>query len=271
MAIITISRGTFSGGNELACCLGEKLGYQVLSREVLTEAAARYGLSEAALARALEKSPTFWDRFLHERRLYLAFIQEALCEKAQQGNIVYHGHAGHLLLRGVRHVLRVRLIAPLDYRVNLVRERMHLTGDDAVHHIERVDRERARWTRFLYGVAWDDPALYDLTLNLEHLDLHAACDIVANAARQPHFQPDDASRAAMADLVLASRVRAALAANAATAHAEVDVTANAGAVMIVGKLADPRLVDDVIAGAQRVPGVTRVDYGPRLGSGDLLA
>jgi len=178
MAIITISRGTFSGGSELATRLGELLGYDVLSREVLAQAAVRYGVSEAKLAKALERGPGFWDRFLHDRRLYLAFILEALCERVQSDRIIYHGHAGHLLLRGVRHVLRVRLIAPLEYRIAQVEERMHLTRDDAIRHIERVDRERASWTKFLYGVEWNDPSLYDLTLNLEHLDLGGAADVV---------------------------------------------------------------------------------------------
>ena len=270
MPIITVSRGTFSGGSEMAGCLGEHLGYQVVSREILAEAAARYGVSEAKLVRALEKSPGFWDRFLHDRRLYLAFIQAALCERVEGDNVVYHGHAGHLLLRGVRHVLRVRLIAPLEYRVAQVRERMHLTGDDAVRHIERVDRERANWTRFLYGVDWHDPTLYDLTVSLERFDLAAACQVVATAAAQPQFQPDEASRKALADLRLASQVRAALAADPSTAHAEVEVHADAGALVILGKLADPRLVEAVVAGARAVAGVRSVEYGTRLMLEDVV-
>ena len=43
MSIITISRGTFSGGRDLAECLAQKLGYPCISREVIVEAAERYG------------------------------------------------------------------------------------------------------------------------------------------------------------------------------------------------------------------------------------
>ncbi|MFA4836346.1 MAG: cytidylate kinase family protein, partial [Dehalococcoidia bacterium] len=53
MAIITISRGTFSGGKELAECLENKLGFKCLSREVLVGAASRYGAQLENLTRAL--------------------------------------------------------------------------------------------------------------------------------------------------------------------------------------------------------------------------
>jgi cytidylate kinase len=264
VAIITISRGTFSGGQQLAACLGQQLGYEIVSREVISEAACKYGVSESKLGNALERGPGFWDRFSHERRRYLAFIQSALCEHVARDNVVYHGHAGHLLLRGVRHVLRVRLIAPLEMRIEMVSKRMHLTHEDAVAHIEKVDRERARWTRFLHGVDWHDPHLYDLIVNLEHVDLDAACESVAAIARRKQFQADADSRKAMNDLRLASRARAALAADRSTANAEVEVRADDGDLAIEGKLQDPQQVEAVIERARLVPGVARVQYGTRM-------
>jgi cytidylate kinase len=264
MAIITLSRGTFSGGEALALKLGERLGCRVISREVLAEAAVHYGVSEADLAEAMDKGPGLWDRFLHSRRRYLAFVQVALCDQAAGDKIVYHGHAGHLLLRGVRHVLRVRLIAPLDYRIAEVGKRKGLSREEAADYIAKVDRERERWTRFLYGVDWHDPSLYDLVLNLEHLDTEAACSAVAATLTHPQFQPDAESLRAFADLHLGSRVRAALAADADTALADVEVRAASGVVEIEGKLADPRLVEGVVAKARAVSGVADVRYGTRV-------
>ena len=42
MAIITISRGTMSGGKKLAELLCQRLGYQCISREIIVEAAEKY-------------------------------------------------------------------------------------------------------------------------------------------------------------------------------------------------------------------------------------
>jgi cytidylate kinase len=256
--IITISRGSFSGGTVLAECVAEKLGYRLLSREVLAEAAARYGVTEEKLAQALERAPGLWERLGHERRLYFIYIQAALCEFLQEDNVVYHGHAGHLLLRGISHVLRVRLIAPMGFRVGAAMAALRCGREEAEAHVRRVDEERARWTRFLYDVDWNSPLLYDLVLNLEGMGVETACAVVRATAVQPEFQPTVASRKALRDLTLACRVRAALARNEATSRLEVEVTADDGAVNLGGALRDEEAAQSVLAVARGVSGVAAV-------------
>jgi Cytidylate kinase-like family/BON domain len=161
-------------------------------------------------------------------------------------------------------VLRVRLIAPLEQRVRNVQRRDHVDADEARRHIHAVDQQRIGWTRFLYGVDWQDPSLYDLVINLERLDVESACGVVRAAATSKTFTADDASRKVMGDLLLASRIRADLAAGDDTAHADVEVCADSGHVRIQGKLRDPMVVNAVIAKAKAVPGVAAVDYGTRV-------
>ena len=157
MAIITISRGSASGGLLLAQGLSEKLGYGLVSREDVIQAATKYGVSVEKLQETILKPLGFWERFQHERRRYLTFVQEALCDQARKDRIIYHGNAGHLLLRGVSHVICVRLIAPMDFRIRMLMERENMIREDAIRYIERMDRQRKEWTRFLYGVDWLDP------------------------------------------------------------------------------------------------------------------
>jgi cytidylate kinase len=259
VAIITISRGSASGGLLLAQRLAERLGYQMVSREDIIQEASKFGVSEERLQEAMLKPFGFWERFQDERRRYLALVQAALCERAAADRIIYHGNAGHLLLCGLSHVLCVRLIAPLSFRLKVVMERQHMTRDDAVSYIERMDRQRKDWTRFLYGVDWLDPGFYDLTINLQTLELDGAADVVVAAVRRPEYQVTDASRKAMADLLLASRVRAALAADRATASTNVDVRADGDAVYLKGKLRPASLVEDVLRVSRAVRGVGHVD------------
>ena len=265
MAIITISRGSFSGGTVVAECLAERLGYRLVSREILASAAGRYGIAEEKLAQALERAPGLWERLGHERRLYLVFIQAALCDMLADDGVVYHGHAGHLLLRGISHVLRVRLIAPLEYRLGAAMERLRLGREAAAEHVRRVDDERARWTRFLYGIDWNSPALYDLVVNLEALSVETACAVIAHTASQAEFAPTPASRQALRDLTLACRVRAALAADRTTARLEIEVAADGGEVTLSGTLRGEDLAQTATAIAAAVPGVTAV-RPQRLGS-----
>jgi cytidylate kinase len=259
MAVITISRGSFSGGKMLAECLADLLKFRCIDRDVIVEKAAAYGVSQDDLRDALDKPPTFWDRFKHAKYVYLTLIQAALTEEVCQGKAIYHGNAGHLLLRGVSHVLRTRIIAPMAFRLAMVQDRLKMSGDEALAHIQKMDQDRRKWTQYLYGVDWGDPALYDIVLNLEYLDIKEACDIIASTAGQDCFKETPASRAAMEDLTLASRVRANLVVTPATANLEVDVVAHNGGISVRGKLSNRDQIKEVESVVRKVPGVTGVD------------
>ena len=264
MAIITISRGSFSGGKMLGECLADKLGYRCIDRDVIVERAAAWGVPQDELRDALAKPPSFWDRFRHKRYVYLTLIQAALTEEVHQGKAVYHGNAGHLLLRGVSHVLRTRIIASMSYRVAAVQERLKLTEADAMAHIQQMDHDRQNWTHYLYGVDWGDPALYDLVVNLTAIDIPGACEIISAAASMRCFAETAESAAAMDNLVVASRVRAALALAPRTAELEVAVAAHEGAVTIRGRLSPGVPFSEVEAIVRGVAGVkdVRLEVAP---------
>jgi cytidylate kinase len=259
VAIITISRGSASGGLMLAQGLAEKMGYKLVSREDILQSASKYGVSAEKLQEALLKPPGFWERFQHERKRYLSFVQVALCEQAKNDRIIYHGSAGHILLRGISHVLCVRIIAPMQFRIRMLMERESLLREEAIRYIEKMDRQRKDWTLFLYGVDWLDPNLYDLTINLTTLDIEGAVDLVAAAAQRKVFQTTPESKKAMEDLYLASCVRSALAADHRTASAEVEVTADAGVIYLKGRIRPQSAIDAVLEITGRVKGVREVN------------
>ena len=204
MSIVTISRGSFSNGRMLAECLAKSLGYRCVDRDVVVERAAAHGLSQEDLRAALEKPPGLLDRFREKRYLYLVLIQSALVAEVRSGNVVYHGNAGHLLLKGVPGVLRVRIITPLAARIAKAQDRLKLTHSEALDYISRADQDRRKWTQYLYGVDWGDPALYDIVLNLELMGLPEACATVAELARQASFAFTERCQSALADLGAAS-------------------------------------------------------------------
>jgi cytidylate kinase len=265
MAVVTVSRGAGSQGQAFARHLADRLGYELVSREDVVQAAAKSGVPAERLQKALLEAPGFWDRLTLDRKRYLAFVQAALAGRAAGDRIVYEGNAGHLLLRGVSHVVCIRLLAPLSHRVQTAVETLGMSHDDAVHYIESSDHERESWTRFLYGVDWLDPALYDATFNLRTLSIDGAVEAALAAVRRPEFAPTDESRRAMEDLVLASRVRAALAADAETAAAAVEVRADGGRVALRGRVRPARTLETVLDVVGRVEGVAAVD------SSDLAA
>src|SRR5919106_1030765 len=130
MAIITIYQGASGSGEELAEAVAQSLGCDCISREVLVEASLRYGIPEAKLNEIVEKGANWWQRFVETLEPYRIALQAAFCEIAathDQGGLVYHGHLGHELMPGFRHVLKVLLTAPMDVRIEQVKARNHLT------------------------------------------------------------------------------------------------------------------------------------------------
>jgi osmotically-inducible protein OsmY len=261
MSVIAISRGSFLGGKRLAERLAQDLGFRCVDREVIIDKVAAAGVSHDDLREALTRPPSLFDRWItHRKHVYLALLQAALAEEVKDGNVVYHGYAGHLLLEGAGPVFRVRVIASTEFRLNIAQRELEMNRDRALAYLHEVDRDRARWTHALYGVNWDDPCHYDMVLNLGHLfDIEEASKVLANAVRENkclEFTP--ARKAAMHDFALASRVNAALVSNRPTDVLHLKVKSLNGVISIEGTLDDDEQIKEVERVARSVPGIKDV-------------
>ncbi len=259
MAIITISRGTMSGGKRLAEMLEKNLGYRCISREIIIRATDDYGVPESKLFDAIQKGPSFFQKFTFERERYLAYIQASLCEYAKDDNLIYHGHAGHFLLKGISHVLKIRIVASMTYRIKAAIEQFNFSEKDAAKYIDRVDKERVKWTKFLYGKDWRSPELYDIVFNLEGADLEFVSEMVQHAAKQPPFLATSESRKAMHDLLTVSKVRASLAGIPNIRLEHLDVQADGEAVTIRGRAKTQALSDAILEAAAKVPEAKQIE------------
>ena len=132
MAIVMISKGSYSRGKQVADGVAKQLGYECIERETLLKAcSAEYNVSEIQLISALYDAPAFWEQVAGGKEKYAAYLQASLLRRLIGDNIVYHGMAAHYLVTGVSHVLKVRVIANMKYRAAIVAERalrMFLAG-----------------------------------------------------------------------------------------------------------------------------------------------
>ena len=258
MPIITISRGSFSGGKILAESVAAKLGYRCIDREEIIQKAAKWGVSQDDLRDAIEKPPSFLGQSQHTKYIYLAFIQAALAEEARRGNMVYHGLAGHLLLGKGPHVLRARIIAPLDFRIARVQEKLNYKRLEAIAYIEKKDDERHKWTQFLYGIDWADARLYDLVLNLEQMNIDEACETICSVAQLKSFAATAKTQHAIDNLARASHVKAKLAIDSATSDHQFEVVAKGDSIALKGDIVNPAVAKKAAEIARKVPGVAKV-------------
>ena len=264
MAIIMISRSTLSGGKALAEHVADRLGYPCLSREeTVREAVVKYGISEKELTAAMNEPPPFWQQ-VHGRRIsYIRVFSAVLMEHIRGENLVYHGHVAHLMLAPVSHILRVRVIADMEFRIKGAMARKNFSREEAIAFIQKIDKQRDQWTRFLYGVEWKDASIYDVLFNLERMGIDVAGDAIVHMAKMDAFKPTPQSQKALDDLILSSRVWSALVINGQMKGTSLTVTADAGKVTICGGTSSTKAVDTITAVAQRVEGVreVRTDVG----------
>jgi cytidylate kinase len=259
VAIITISRGTFSGGRDLAECVANKLGYRCIPRIVSYEAAKKYGVSDEELTKAISELPGLLDRMGSERARYIACLRAALVNEVKTDNVVYHGLAGHFLLQGIPHVLKVRVIADIEFRIKGAMERTRLTRKEAIDYIKKTDEKRSRWTKFLYHVDWHDPSIYDIILNLENISIDSACEILARAVTLDEFKTTPEWRKTMDDMVLSTEVRARIAMNKNIADSGLEVSADRGFITLEGIVASLQDADKIRETAKAVPGVKAIN------------
>jgi len=263
MAIITISRGSYSKGKDIAEAVADRLGYECLSRDVLLEASEHFNVPEVKLVRALHDAPNVLQRFTHGKANYVAYIQMAFLEKVQKDDVVYHGLAGHFFVRDIPHVLKVRIIADFEDRVEIEMAREDISEEKARHILLKDDEERRRWGLALYGIDTADPSLYDLVIHVRKLEIPDAVDMIVDTARLPQFQTTPESQKALDELLMAARARSTIIKRWPDSH----VTAHDGVVYVHVEAIlrqEAQVVGDITKRILEVPGVTdvRVSVSP---------
>lgn len=208
MSIVTISRGSYSHGREVAEALAEELNYQCISREILVEASEQYKIPEGKLIHALHDAPTFLDAFQKEREVNLDYFKSSFFQHMLQGNIVYHGLAGHFFLQDVSHALKVRINAGMSGRLDEEMKRDNCTLDEAKTRIKKDDHARRSWSKQVYGVDTTDSRLYDMVLCVDSLSVYDIVEILARTVRKEKFQQTEKSVEVLQTLALQAKVKA---------------------------------------------------------------
>ena len=210
MAIVTISRGSYSRGKEVAEKLAQELGYECISRDILLEASDEFNIPEIKLIRALHDAPSVLERFQNGKERYLSYLKSALLQRVKTDNVVYHGLAGHFFLRGIPHVIKVRVIADMADRVKEEMKRENISAEKALYILKKDDEERRKWGIQVYGMDPWDSRLYDMVLNVKTLTVNDAIRILSNTARSTAFETTPESQRRVDDMALALKVQVAL-------------------------------------------------------------
>jgi cytidylate kinase len=264
MGIVALTRELGSMGTYIGERLAERRGYRYVRREILAEA-ARFGeVSEDQLLDAVEGGPGLWERLAEPGTRSYLHVAAAVLEFASADNVVLVGRWSTMLLRGVRHAVRIRVCAPLELRVTRLMERMQVSHAEAQALAERYDQGVRARLRQYFDVDWEDGDLYDLVINTERISTDEACAHIERLLDSAEYRADDASRQDVRDRTLAARVAEALKMNARTARVAADVAAHRGVVTLAGFVFSLEERDASADVARGVPGVSAVSVSMRV-------
>jgi cytidylate kinase len=199
--IITVSREFGAGGGELACRLGERLGWPVLDDEVACRCAARLKMDTAAVTRLREHSPTLLARLtaallvappeapgidtsnlMHIDAIAEAAL-EAITEAAKNLPVIFVGFGTQCIFADRKDALHIRLVAPLETRVARLRARFGWDAATATDKARRMDDDRRRYVQRYFHRDVLDSLLYDVQINTGRTTIDEAAALIEQLVR----------------------------------------------------------------------------------------
>jgi cytidylate kinase len=210
MHFITFSRLLGTNGEEIAKKVAARLGYRLVDTEDIDNKAREMGFLES-VAEMDEKAPSFLKRVFSNRpNINLARLNSIIDELGKEGNAVFIGRGGHILLKNFGCALHVRVVASRKTRIRNLVERGY-EEKNAEHAIEQSDQDRGGFMQFAFGVDWNDSKLYDLVLNVDKVGLDSAEETVVSLAESGDIKSCSLqSLEVLGNQALASRAEAAI-------------------------------------------------------------
>lgn len=255
MAILTISREYGSGGREIGRMVAEKMGYRYVDKELLFQDLEQTGARWAQAARELDEvCPTIWERYDWQYRGFVAQVEALIMSYAAEDRVVIIGRGGAILLREVPFCLKVRLVAPLEVRLERIMVRESLDRAAAERLIRQVDHERACFIKANYGVDWDSEELADMTLNTASLTYEQVAELLMEGLADKDRWATPEAKARLRDQALAYRLKARVATDPRVLVPTLEVKLEDGILVVSGIIHSPKELSIVEAIAREVCG-----------------
>jgi cytidylate kinase len=183
--VITISSQPGSGGRIIAKGLSKRLLIDLFDRDIVKEIAESAHISGAVIETMEKERLTgikdFISSLVDDRYLwpgvYLDHLMKVVAAIASHGNAVIVGRGANFLIPPEDHI-SIRVVAPLDVRVNNVAKTFGVTRDEAKRRVIHRENRRAAFIRQSFNADVADPNNYDLVINTRRGDMDAAAGAV---------------------------------------------------------------------------------------------
>lgn len=188
MPVITLSREPGSGGKLVAKAVADRLGLDLFHHDIINAMAANADTSTRVIRTLDERGVSMLEDWvsaaISDRHLWPDEYAEVMMRVI--GTIGKHGKA-IIVGRGANFVLppenrfRVRIIAPLELRINCVAETNGVSKKEAKRHVLRTESDRRAFVRKYFHSDIRDPVNYDMILSTGTLSVTSAAAAICSA------------------------------------------------------------------------------------------
>ena len=109
-------------------------------------------------------------------------MSRTIYKLATAGGVVLIGRGAHIICANLSHVLHVRLVAPLEARIQRIADYFGLSEKEAAEYVENCDRDRMHYVRRYFDADVTDPHHYHLVINSGKVGTGEAARIIVEAA-----------------------------------------------------------------------------------------
>jgi cytidylate kinase len=185
---VTISRERGSGGGLIAKEAADRLGFIVFDSEIVDQVARSASVDRIVVMHMDERSrhsiKEWTDRVIHRRafsgQTYMVHLAKTILALGEHGRAVIVGRGAHLLLP-VERCFRVRVVAPLEIRIERLAASTGMGSVEAETVIAETDQQRSQFIHENFQQSDANPLLYDLVINTGEIALDTAANLVAHA------------------------------------------------------------------------------------------
>ena len=262
MTVIAMTREIGSHGSDVAAGVAAQLGLEIINSEIVVpDVAGSLGVEEGVVQRYLDGKASLFDRWQVDTRKLSCYTLDQVLNLAMKDNVLIRGWGAAALFQGIRGILCVRVCAPMAERVRVMMERLGMKDADATRQeIERFDAANSRAMRAAFNFDWTDALLYHVVLNSARVPVDSCVKAICELAQKQRFRDDAATKAALADKLLETKVRAILIEHIGSSEiAAITVSVANGKVILEGATSTGGLPARAAELAREIEGVGDID------------
>ncbi|MEZ6138501.1 MAG: cytidylate kinase-like family protein [Pirellulaceae bacterium] len=185
---VALSRETGALGSEVAERIADRLNWDLLDSRIVDYMEEQYGTPRCLLQSVDERHENWTSSIFTSRIGGLGFsetthshrVAKLLLLAASKANVVIVGRGGQFILPRSKG-LSVRIVAPMDFRIQQVMLERRIGERDARRHIIATDHDRHEYIRCHFGKNVSDPHHYDLVLNVGDITIDGAADMIVES------------------------------------------------------------------------------------------